>query len=227
MSYPISELQRDTLIEIFNIGVGRAAHSLSQIVQEEVKLSVPSLRILSFREAPRANLGIDSEHVCAVSQRFSSQFDAEAMLIFPEGKTQEIVRRMLGESITAEELNQMEQEALSEIGNIILNACISAFSSLFGSEFTSTLPVYHLGTPEETIGKNVSIPDDLLMLLHIDFALPRDQINGYLVFLLDLPSFQLLLEQVDRYLAQLPGKPCTLPSLVSITPKFSAPLQIR
>ena len=37
----LSELENDLLGELFNIGVGRAANSLSQMVNQEVTLSVP------------------------------------------------------------------------------------------------------------------------------------------------------------------------------------------
>lgn len=41
----------DTLSELFNIGMGRAAKSLSEMVREEVILSVPNMRAMSHQEA--------------------------------------------------------------------------------------------------------------------------------------------------------------------------------
>ncbi|MGR9682046.1 chemotaxis protein CheC, partial [Escherichia coli] len=37
----LNESERDALTEIFNVGAGRAAQSLSEIVGDEVRLSVP------------------------------------------------------------------------------------------------------------------------------------------------------------------------------------------
>ena len=41
----LSELHIDALAEVFNVGAGRAAASLSEIVGDEVKLSVPSVEV--------------------------------------------------------------------------------------------------------------------------------------------------------------------------------------
>jgi chemotaxis protein CheY-P-specific phosphatase CheC len=54
----LNELQRDALGEIFNIGVGRAASSLSQIVNDTVLLSASfaSFRRLASTLAARSML---------------------------------------------------------------------------------------------------------------------------------------------------------------------------
>ncbi len=47
----MSEIEADSLMEIFNIGVGHAAAAMSDIVNEEVRMSVPSVRITTRSEA--------------------------------------------------------------------------------------------------------------------------------------------------------------------------------
>jgi chemotaxis protein CheC len=206
MTIDLSELQRDALIEVFNIGVGQAANSMSQIVGEAIKLSVPIIEILPGDNKTEAISAIvRNPRICAVSQDFTGGINSKAFLIFPEGKTREIVRRMVGESVSADELSEMEQEALSEIGNIILNSCFSSMSDLLYAEFHSSLPTYHLGLVGDVLTAQDSHDDNLLLLLHIDFSMPSDQINGYLVFLLTLPSFKALIQHIDRFLSDIHG----------------------
>ena len=207
MTTQLTELQQDALIEIFNVGVGHAANSMSQIAGEEITLSVPRFDILQGADQAGAiRAAIHSQHICAVSQDITGSLDAKAFLIFPEGKTQEIVRRMLGESVSVEELNEMEQEALSEIGNIILNSCFSALSDVLQSSFQSSLPAYHLGSVDQILlPANIPQDDDLLMLLHIDFFMPSAHIDGYLIFLMTLTSFNALLKKIDQFTAGLHG----------------------
>ncbi len=201
MTFDLSELQRDALIEIFNIGVGQAASSMSQIVGEPIVLSVPAVEILyGDNRADAINMLTLSPRICAVSQDFIGNISARAFLIFPEGKTREIVRRMLGDSVSTDELSEMEQEALSEIGNIILNSCMSSLSDAFQTSFCCTPPAYHLGATGEVLPINDPQEGDLLMLCHIDFSMPEAQINGYLVFLMTLSSFNALVKQVDQFL---------------------------
>ena len=110
---------------------------------------------------------------------------------------------MLGDSVSTDELSEMEQEALSEIGNIILNSCMSSLSDAFKTSFYCTPPAYHLGTADEVLSINDKQNGGMLMLCHIIFSMPRAQIDGYLIFLLNLPSFKELIKQVDQFLSDI------------------------
>ena len=205
MTSHLSYFQKDALAEIFNIGVGQAANSLSQIVGETITPSVPTITILhSNDQADEINMITHKPRIYAVSQDFTGGIDARAFLVFPEGKTQEIVRRMIGESVTADELSEMEQEALSEIGNIILNACMSSLSETLQADFCCSIPACHLGFADEILLAN-NTQDELLILCHIDFSIPRTKSDGYLAFLLSRTSFNALVKQVDQSLAGLHG----------------------
>ena len=202
MTLPLSEHQQNALIEIFNTGMGQAASCMSRIAGEEIAFSVPKLDILcGADQADAIKAAIRSPRIYAVSQDFTGSLDTRAFLIFPEGKIQEIVRRMIGELADTDELSGTEQEALSEIGNIILNSCIGALSDALQDDFHCSLPTYHMGSADEILFANNGRDDDLLMLFYMDFPMPSAHIDGYLVFLLNPPSFNALIKQVDRFLS--------------------------
>lgn len=202
MTLPLSEHQQNALIEIFNIGAGQAASCMSQIASEEISLSVFKLDILCGADkADAIKTAARSPRICAISQDFTGSLNARAFLIFPEGKTQEIVRRMIGEPSGTDELSGMEQEALSEIGNIILNSCISSLPDALQGNFHCSLPAYHMGSTDEILFADNTHDDDLLMLFYIHFPMPSARIDGYLVFLLNPPSFNALIKQVDQFLS--------------------------
>ncbi|MDM5176842.1 chemotaxis protein CheC [Massilia sp. DJPM01] len=204
-AFNLSELQHDALVEIFNIGVGHAAKSMSEIVNEEVTMSVPSISFLNRAEAAEMLGNKDSARVCGVSQHYEGAFKTEAILMFPEDKSLDIVRLMVGESVPLKELTEMEQEALSEIGNIILNSCVGTLANIFAQELSGSLPEYHVGTSEEILSATGGLGDTVVLMLHIDFILEKHQIHGYVAFILDLTALQDLQDQVDRYLAKIMG----------------------
>lgn len=80
-SFELSELETDLLVELFNIGVGRAADSLSRMVNQEVHLSVPSVEFCSVEKMAEF-LGGDTI-ICSVSQKMTASFNAKTMLLFP------------------------------------------------------------------------------------------------------------------------------------------------
>ncbi len=201
----LTELQHDALVEIFNIGVGHAARSMSEIVNEEVTMSVPSISFLNRADAAALLGNKERDRVCGVSQHYSGAFSTEAILMFPEDKSLDIVRLMVGESVPLKELTEMEQEAMSEIGNIILNSCVGTLANIFSQELSGSLPAYHVGTSEEILSATGGHEDNVVLMLHIDFILETHQIHGYVAFILDMTAMQDLQAQVDRYLAGLDG----------------------
>lgn len=203
----LSELESDALVQIFNIGATQAASAMSTIVREPVRLSVPSISFLERGEAARqlGRPGTALERICGVSQHFAGEFQTEALVMFPEDKSLEIVRLMIGEAIPLQELTEMEQEALCEIGNIILNSCVGTLANLFDSELHGSLPVYHVGTSAEILSVCSEQGNDVVLMLHIDFVLSKHQIHGYVAFVLDLSALHDLKDQVSRYLAKVLG----------------------
>ena len=206
----LNELQHDALVEIFNIGVGQAAASMSGIVNEEVTMSVPSISFLNRAEAAMLLGGKNKQdqlqRICGVSQHYAGAFQTEAILMFPEDKSLEIVRLMVGESVPLAELTEMEQEAMSEIGNIILNSCVGTLANMFQRELQGSLPVYHVGTSEEILSASGSAADSIVLMLHIDFILEMHQIHGYVAFILDVTALHDLKDQINLYLDKVMGQ---------------------
>jgi chemotaxis protein CheC len=79
---PLTELERDALVELSNIAMARAANSLRQMIEHEVLLSVPSVEILSQEGATRIVARPDNPNLVAVRQDFSGPFSGRALLIF-------------------------------------------------------------------------------------------------------------------------------------------------
>jgi chemotaxis protein CheC len=198
----LSELHLDALTEVFNVGAGRAAASLSEIVGDEVKLSVPSIEVKKSSDADV--IALNSARFGAVSQQFSGPFDAQAVLLFTEDHALEIVRDMMGSQMSIEELAEFEQEAMCELGNIILNACLSAMADMLSISLNSSLPTYRVATTEE-IFKGIcnSTEQAYILVLHIDLTIEKRHSEGHLIFLLSSMSLRNLIVQIDRFLGAI------------------------
>lgn len=194
-----SELQRDALGELFNLGVGRAADSLSKIVQDEVELSAPMISLVRPTEVASTLLGSEFRQLSMVTIDFSGPFDAQTILLFPERNALAIVSHMLDPNMTPEELSEFEQEAMCEIGNIILNACISSLADEFSVEFHGGLPVHHF-SDTDSMDMFGDAEEQIILVLQINLAMRHEHVEGHLLFLLSVSSLQALLDCVDCYL---------------------------
>lgn len=205
----LSEIQVDALTEVFNVGAGRAALSLSEIVGEEVMLSVPSIEVLKADEVNSRVLALKDDTFATVSQMFSGPFDAEAVLLFTENYALEIVRDMMGSQMSIEDLAEFEQEAMCELGNIILNACLSAMADMLGISLNSSLPTYAMSSPDEITSRladkreeqgGVNGNGSYVLVLHIDLVLEKHHTEGHLIFLLSSTSLSKLISHIEQYL---------------------------
>lgn len=200
----LSELQVDALTETFNIALGEAAATFSQLAGEEVLLDVPSVEFVSrdelLKRLGRA-VGSRDDRVCGVSQRFwgEARFASETLLLFAEAGGLEVVRRIVGGNTGADDVTELEQDALAEIGNIIINACMASISNLFAEEMQGSLPqvlfcAANRVLSEELDGRHV-------LVASINMTLAEHSIRGVVLFLLDSPSVQSFVRKVEHAFA--------------------------
>ena len=200
----LSELHIDALAEVFNVGAGRAAASLSEIVGDEVKLSVPSVEVRKTSDFNVDVIDLAGSKFGVVSQHFSGPFEAQALLLFTESHALEIVRDMMGSQMSIEELAEFEQEAMCELGNIILNACLSAMADMLHISLNSSLPDYKIASTEE-IYKSLHNTEDqpYILVLHIDLSIEKRHSEGHLIFLLSSMSLRSLIEHIEQFLGNI------------------------
>lgn len=203
--------EEDALRELFNVGIGRAAHALSRMVDDEVHLSIPYLSIV-----PRANAVAMLEeraahNVAVIQQDFEGAFNGSAFLIFPETSSLELVHSLIGEQTPMESLTELEQETLLEVGNIILNACLGSFANMMKLEFHFDLPEYLKGECPRILeqrflaryAKACEIPEEQVVFLIVDFNTGgntprRNTIKGFVILLLDTQAVSNLKHELGK-----------------------------
>ena len=201
----LDELQSDMLTELFNLGMGSAAAALSEMVSEEVLLSVPEIKFMQKSELSKMLAADSSGQISGVSQEFHGMLLGKALLTFPSEKSLELVRLILQDTVPVENISEFEEEALLEIGNIIINAGLSGLADIFEDEITSDLPVFNSGSCEyviEQTDKNKEYQSTILYL-QVNFTIELQQIKGYVVYLLNVESMENLATSIDKYISKL------------------------
>ena len=202
-AFSLSELELDALTELVNIGVSRAAASLGAMVGEQVLLSVPSVVIVSRSKAADLLGGTRQDLLVAVRQAFHGDVSGRALLIFPEKNSLELVRAVAGERLSLEDILDLEHEALAEIGNIILNACIATVANLLERSLTMSLPEIVRGDSDGLFDLGAAIADDVVLFVHINFSLKGHRIMGYVAMVMDFASLNSLKELVAEFIRRM------------------------
>lgn len=201
MFVELSALEHDAVTEIMNVGVGRAAASLSLMVKEEIQLSVPAAELL-YGVAARERLHQSSDSMVAVRETFNGLLSGSAALLFPQSKSLDLVRMVLGEDLTAVEVTELEQEALVEIGNIILNGCLSSIADSLAGEIETSIPVLMHANLSTILPQTVDV-EPVLLVLTIDFTIRSRDIQGHIVFLMDMQAANLFQQLIADYIASI------------------------
>ncbi len=189
----LSELELDALTELVNLGVSQSALSLAQMVREEVLLTVPKVELLSRNDAIRVLAERSSKNLVAVHQVFEGDITGRALLIFPEERSLELVRAVVGSELTLDEIIELEQEALAETGNIILNGCLASIANSLERSLRISLPEVLHGECERFF--NLEPPPeagDTVLFIYIDFTVRHRNIEGYIAMMMDMPSLAAL-----------------------------------
>lgn len=194
----LTEIEQDALAEIANMGVSRAANSLRLMVGEQVFLSIPTVQIVTRHAASKLVERNNSKRLVAVQQFFDGPFGGRALLIFPEAQSLELVRSIVGDEPSLDDIIDLEQEALAETGNIILNGCLATIANMLHRTMRMSLPSVIRGDGAALFGTAASA-EQFVLFLYIDFNIKKRNVRGFIALLMDLPSIAALKQIVNDY----------------------------
>ena len=188
--------QLDALAEFINVGVGRAASALNDLISSHVELSVPQIHVLTLEELPRALGGMEQEAVSSVQMNFRGSLDGSAFLIFPQPSALKLVTLLTGDESPPGDLDTIRSGALTEVGNILINSVVGTLSNVLERPLHYSLPVY---AEEPVVGLLTAQRHEertLILLAKTSFVTRQTQIEGNLLLLFEVKSFDSLLSAI-------------------------------
>jgi chemotaxis protein CheC len=202
----LNALELDALGELVNYGVSRAATALREMVGEQVHLSVPNARIVTRPQAIEILRQHEQRGLVAVHQTFEGALNGRALLIFPDANSLELVRAVTGGELPLEDIIELEQEALAETGNVILNSCLATIANMLHRTFKMSLPEILRGEGPEFFNLPPAPKDgDMVMFLYINFSVRERNIRGYIAMLMDMPSVMALKQLLNEFIERTAG----------------------
>ncbi len=197
----LTDVQSDALCEVANIGAGHAATALSQMTGTTVMISVPRITVVSLIEIFPATL-VDDESAAIVSMALSGSMHGNTLLVLPIGTARRIASLVLHRDVGAHvEFDSMETSVLTEVGNILTGAYVTALSEFLRMRLLPSPPTFVCGLARpvllnairylECANEWVICVETQFMVAHVD-----DQLRGYFLLLPDDAAFDALLAAV-------------------------------
>ncbi|MCC9165542.1 chemotaxis protein CheC [Pontibacter harenae] len=136
----ITELERDIIKEILNIGLARAADSFAVIAKDKVLLKVPDIKLIEVKELLHLVASYESTHIIIQSD-IKGDFNGATLMLFSDDhivRLSEVCLTML--DVQKGELSTMQESLLLEISNIITGALVTQLANILKSNIYGSPP---------------------------------------------------------------------------------------
>lgn len=127
----LSTVQADAIQELGNIGAAHAATTLSQMLGSTVEMSVPAIRAIDLSELGNY---MGEEPAALVAFELQGEIPHGGYVVFYISRESAVrlTNTMLGLTEMNRPLNEMDESALLEVGNIMVSAFLDATAELLG-----------------------------------------------------------------------------------------------
>ena len=192
--------QQDALTELINIGYARAAAALSDLTGHRISLEVPEVAIHLIGEIREKLQRVIKGEVASVNQVFSGPIRGNAILLL-DREAALLLNSLLTDRPDVSELDGAAREVITEVGNIVLNACLGAFGNLLKVQVSFTVPYLQIEHVERVL-RSITVDGDELeyaLIIHTRFHMRASNVSGYLVIILGVTSLETLLEELKKW----------------------------
>jgi len=197
----LSDKQRDALTELLNIAFARTASSLSELSGDRVNLDVPEIQMCPIDQLPNTISSLVREEIATVHQIFSGPVAGDALLLLNYSGAVSLTDLLSEASERTGTLDESAREAITEIGNILLNACLGVFGNLLKVQVSFSMPRLHLESLDQLL-RSITIGSEELryaVVVSTAFHVKKSAISGYLIIVLGVSSLDRLINAVEEW----------------------------
>ena len=190
----------DAYREMANVAMGQAGESLAKMLGEFINLPIPNVNLITNNELHMAITDIKgNERVSAVSKGFiGSGINGEALVIFNESNFANMVKLLKYDE--AVNTDTLELEALMDISNILIGACLNALSEQLHVTFSHNHPII-LGRhcDLDDILKSNTKKQDKILAIEIAYSIKSQNIHFDLLLLFPNAAIDLILNKLVKF----------------------------
>ena len=197
----MSELERDIIREILNIGLARAADSFAVIAQERVLLEVPSLDLLVSDDIIQRVHDLQTNHV-AMQSNIRGDFNGLTLMFFSGQHIQRLSRVCLRMATDDSlKINELQESLLLEISNIITGALVTQLANILKANIYGappTAPGGDITTLLQNLLPNKQL-QPLIFSVITQFTDKGNSVELPLMLFFDRVTFEKILEIIRSY----------------------------
>jgi chemotaxis protein CheC len=198
----LTERQRDAISELINIAFARTGAALSELTGHRVILNAPEVSVHPTTELPRALAKFIPGEIASIHQVFGGPVAGDALLLLNHDGAVHLTDLLTdGSAPPSGRLDESAREVLTEVGNILLNACLGMFGNLLDVRVSFSVPRLHLETLDELLGSLTGGGNEpqYALVIYTAFQIRDSSVRGFLVMVLSVTSLDRLIQEVEAW----------------------------
>ena len=196
----ITPEQLDALSELINMGYGRASATLSILVGQRVLLEAPRVEILSIPELRAYSPPLTDGNEIIVEQSFQGALSGNSLLVMNKQRISILVNLFCGGEGEEHAITDYDNEAMLEIGNILLSSCIGSLGNILKSRIQFSVPnICQTALNDVLLGFEAPGKNDLYTLLvRTEFHFANRSVGGCIILLMGIKPLEELLRVTEN-----------------------------
>lgn len=197
----LSYAQKDALRELGNIGASHAATTLSTMLNTPIMLNVPEICITDFDHINEM-ISQDNSAMGIFTMEGQMAKAGYVILHVPRDSVVQMTSIMLGMPIDQNrELNEMDESAITEIGNIMVSAFLDGTAELLGIIMLPSPPRTIFDIPKnvfDLIIKESNIMYDNVVFFRTELICDEHELNLNIFMLPNPPVLQEIVRMLEK-----------------------------
>jgi chemotaxis protein CheC len=196
--------ETDALTELLNIAFARTGAALSDLTGHRVLLEPPTVALHLANELDKELARFVPGEVAWIHQVFDGPVSGDALLLLNYEGAVQLTELLTDDLPVSNRLDESAREVLTEVGNILLNACLGVFGNVLHVHVGFSVPRLSLNNVEELILWLNESRDELsyALVVFTKFHVRDSEVNGYLVLVLGMSSFDRLVSEIDNWIEE-------------------------
>ncbi|NRA40460.1 MAG: response regulator [Planctomycetes bacterium] len=186
-----------TVSELVNIGIGKAAASISKMLERRIELSVPFVEVGNI-DAIKGVFDKHAENVSVIEQGFRGDIAGSAALIFSPECISTLINILFGANDLQTETSIIHKEresVMSEIGNIFVNGIMGTIGGLINSSIEYKLPCYYESKSDD-ICSGWTEGNEGFLAASVTFTVENTIVTGNFILIFEIGSLSSLKERL-------------------------------
>ena len=196
----LSAVQADAMQELGNIGAAHAATTLSQMIGSTVHMSVPAIKAVDIA-ALGTYMGEESAAMLVFELQGDIQHGGFVIFYITRESAIRLTNTMLGLTDMNRPMNEMDESALLEVGNIMVSAFLDATAELLGfvmlpSPPSMTIDMAHAAMSSLIAGLGEEI--DEVLLFSTELTCEEHKIDSDIIMMPETKTLARIVELLEN-----------------------------